>query len=148
MTDTSELSASDRFPVSFAVFAVARTHRALAASLLRELGLYPGQEIMLLQLWDRDGQSQQALGKTLGLDHSTVAKSVRRLADAGLVTRQRSDTDRRVTVVSLTPEGRALEPLVAQVWARLEERTTAGLGERERAQFVATARAIEANIDG
>ncbi|MFI9239920.1 MarR family winged helix-turn-helix transcriptional regulator [Streptomyces sp. NPDC053079] len=148
MTDTSELSASDRFPVSFAVFAVARTHRAMAASLLRELGLYPGQEIMLLQLWDRDGQSQQALGKTLGLDHSTVAKSVRRLADAGLVTRQRSDTDRRVTVVSLTPEGRALEPLVAQAWARLEERTTAGLGERERARFVATARAIEANIDG
>ncbi|MFI1970495.1 MarR family winged helix-turn-helix transcriptional regulator [Streptomyces cinnamoneus] len=142
-----EISAQDRFPVSFAVFAVARTHRALAAALLREIGLHPGQEIMLLQLWDRDHQSQQALGRTLGVDHSTVAKSVRRLAEAGLVTRQRSDSDGRVTLVSLTPAGRALESRVAQVWAQLEERTTRGLGAEERARFVATARLIEANIN-
>ncbi|GGY11024.1 MarR family winged helix-turn-helix transcriptional regulator [Streptomyces hiroshimensis] len=145
--DTPLSSARERYPVSFAVFGVARTHRALASALLRDLGLYPGQEIMLLQLWERDGQSQQALGKTLGLDHSTVAKSLRRLAAAGLVTRQRSDADRRVTLVSLTPEGRALESRVAEVWAELEERATAGLSEEQRAQFVATARAIEAAIE-
>ncbi|MGK5728895.1 MarR family winged helix-turn-helix transcriptional regulator [Streptomyces sp. URMC 124] len=140
-------TARERFPVSFAVFGVARTHRALAAALLRDLGLYPGQEIMLLQLWERDGQSQQALGRTLGLDHSTVAKSVRRLAAAGLVTRERSGTDRRVTLVSLTPEGRALESRVAEVWAELEARATAGLSEEQCARFVAAAAAIEAAIE-
>jgi DNA-binding MarR family transcriptional regulator len=142
-----QLSAAQRFPVSFAVFALARTHRALAATMLRGLGLFPGQEIMLLQLWDRDGQSQSELGETLGVDHSTVAKSVRRLADAGLISCQRSTADRRVTVVSLTPAGRALEAKVADVWGELERRTVAGLDSAQRARFVELAQAVENSID-
>ncbi|AKU14890.1 MarR family winged helix-turn-helix transcriptional regulator [Luteipulveratus mongoliensis] len=143
---TDDLSAGERYPVGFAIFGLARTHRALAASMLREMGLFPGQEIMLMQLWDNDGQSQNALGRTLGLDHSTIAKSVKRMADAGLVTRARSTTDGRVTVVSLTDAGRALERRVDAMWARLEELTDAGATAEERAQFVALARKLELNL--
>ncbi|WAL68812.1 MarR family transcriptional regulator [Amycolatopsis cynarae] len=138
--------AAARFPVSFAVFAVARTHRALAAHLLRELGLFPGQEIMLLQLWDSDGQSQTSLGRTLGIDHSTVAKSVRRLEDAGLVTRTRSPQDRRVTLVHLTDRGRRLEKRVEEAWSALERETVKTLTTDEQATFVALARRIEAGL--
>lgn len=136
----------ERFPVSFAVFALARRHRALAAELLRDLGLYPGQEIMLLQLWEKDGQSQNSLGRTLGLDHSTVAKSVRRLEEAGLVMRTRSEQDRRSTIVTLTPAGRDLEKSVIRIWARIEDVTVGDLSAGERAQFVALARRVEANL--
>lgn len=44
------IGASGRYPVSFAIFALARTHRALASQMLRGVGLFPGQEIMLLNL--------------------------------------------------------------------------------------------------
>src|SRR5687768_1136959 len=91
-----EFGAEKQFPISFSIFALARSHRALASQLIRETGLFPGQEIILMQLFQQDGQSQNSLGRTLRLDHSTIAKSVRRLEEAGLITRNRSDEDGRV----------------------------------------------------
>lgn len=139
-------SAAARFPVSSAVFAVARAHRALAAHLVRGLGLFPGQEIMLMQLWDSDGQSQTSLCRTVGLDHSTVAKSVRRLEQAGLVTRSRSAEDGRVTLVYLTEQGRQLQDQVEAAWAELERETVKALAPEQQATFVTLARQIEAEL--
>lgn len=145
-TDERPASADD-YPVSWAIFALARSHRTTAASLLAGLGLFPGQEIMLMQLWDSDGQSQKQLGHTLRVDHSTVAKSVQRLEGAGLVTRARSSDDGRVTLVFLTKAGRALKKRTLAAWAALEQRTVRGLSRAEQAQFVALARRIAPNVD-
>ncbi|WP_254777137.1 MarR family winged helix-turn-helix transcriptional regulator [Paenibacillus sp. yr247] len=98
-----------QFPLSFSLFALASSHRALATQLFREINLFPGQELILMQLFQQDQQSQNRLSQTLRLDHSTVAKSVKRLEDAGLVIRRRSPEDGRVTLVSLTEAGRKLE---------------------------------------
>ncbi|MFM9662805.1 MarR family transcriptional regulator, partial [Streptomyces scabiei] len=45
-------------PMSYAIFQLARAHRARAAVLLRAMDLHPGQELLLMQLLDRDGQTQ------------------------------------------------------------------------------------------
>lgn len=145
--EPEDIAAAAAFPVSFAIFALARSHRATAGSLLGELGLYPGQELILMQLWNRDGLSQKTLGHAQRIDHSTIAKSVRRLELAGLVTRSRSGADGRVALVSLTDAGRALEARTLAVWAELERTTTAGLDEREREQFAMLARKIAPNLD-
>ncbi|SFD96782.1 DNA-binding transcriptional regulator, MarR family [Paenibacillus catalpae] len=136
-----------RYPVSFSIFALARSHRALAGQMLRDIGLFPGQEIMLLQLWDNDGQSQQSLGRTIGVDHSTVAKSVKRLEESGLVTRTRSPEDGRVTLVWLTEAGRNLEAKVNIIWKELEQITVNGLTESERKQIESLAYRISSSID-
>ncbi|MDO3408401.1 MarR family winged helix-turn-helix transcriptional regulator [Saccharibacillus sp. CPCC 101409] len=143
----SEFSAGDRSPVSFAVFALGRSHRALAAQMLREIGLFAGQEIILFQLWDRDGQSQNSLGQALRLDHSTIAKSVKRLEESGLVNRSRSQEDGRVTLVSLTDEGRAINERITGVWQRMEEITTRGLTDAERSELIRLASKAAANVD-
>ncbi|MDD9150587.1 MarR family winged helix-turn-helix transcriptional regulator [Sporolactobacillus sp. CQH2019] len=141
------LSVADKYPVSFAIFALSRSHRALAARMIRKAGLFPGQEIMLMQLWDRDGQSQNCLGRTLCLDHSTVAKSVCRLEAAGLVVRHRSEKDGRVTLVSLTRAGRDLKEKVLGFWSDLESITTEGLTEREKTVLVDLSRKIGSRIE-
>jgi DNA-binding MarR family transcriptional regulator len=135
------------FPVSFAIFGLARSHRALAAQLLREAGLFPGQEILLMQLWHQDHQSQNSLCRTLRLDHSTVAKSVRRLVDSGLVTCSRSQEDKRVTIVSLTQAGRDFEPKVTEAWSKLENLTIEALNEQEKKLLVDLSRKIAAVLD-
>jgi len=142
-----EFSASAQFPVSFAVFALGRSHRALASQLLREIGLFPGQEILLFQLWDQDAQSQNSLGRALRLDHSTVAKSVKRLEEAGLVSRSRSKKDGRVTLVSLTDAGRALQEHVTDVWRSVEEATTECLTQEEMQTLTQLALKVAANAD-
>lgn len=142
-----ETKAERRYPVSFSIFELARSHRALAGQMLRDIGLFPGQEIMLLQLWDMDGQSQQSLGRAIGVDHSTVAKSVKRLEEAGLVTRTRSPEDGRVTLVWLTEAGRKLEPKVNSIWEKLEQITVNNLTESERKQLKLLAYRISSSID-
>jgi DNA-binding MarR family transcriptional regulator len=128
--------------MSYAIFELARAHRAYAAALLREMDLHPGQELLLMQLYDRDGQTQSELVESVGLDHSTVSKALRRMQDAGLLVREPAPHDRRVMVVHLTDKGRALREPIAALWQTLEEASARNLSEQQTESFVNTAYAI------
>ena len=135
-------------PVSLAVFGLARAHRNRAAQLLRALGLHPGQELLLMQLLDRDGQTQSELLESVGLDHSTLSKSLRRMQEAGFLTREPTPEDRRVLRVTLTESGRAMREPLAAMWAALEADTTRHLTPEAAAAFVQAARLMERSITG
>ena len=128
--------------MSYAIFQLARAHRAHAATLLREMDLHPGQELLLMQLFDRDGQTQSELLESVGLDHSTVSKSLRRMQDAGLLVREPAAHDRRVMVVHLTDKGRAMRGAIAALWQSLEEASAANLSKQQAESFIDTACAI------
>jgi DNA-binding MarR family transcriptional regulator len=133
--------------MSYAIFQLARAHRACAAALLREMDLHPGQELLLMQLFDRDGQTQSVLLESVGLDHSTVSKSLSRMQDAGLLVREPAAHDRRVMVVHLTDKGRAMREPIAALWRTLEEASARNLSERQAKAFVHTAYAITKAIN-
>ncbi|WP_328434901.1 MarR family winged helix-turn-helix transcriptional regulator [Streptomyces sp. NBC_00425] len=129
-------------PMSYAIFQLARAHRARAAAMLREMNLHPGQELLLMQLLDRDGQTQSELLESVGLDHSTVSKSLRRMQDAGLLVREPAEHDRRVMVVHLTDKGRAMREPIAAMWRALEEISARDLSAHQAESFVRVAYAI------
>ncbi|WP_328222989.1 MarR family winged helix-turn-helix transcriptional regulator [Streptomyces sp. NBC_00104] len=129
-------------PMSYAIFQLARAHRARAAVMLRGMDLHPGQELLLMQLLDRDGQTQSELLESVGLDHSTVSKSLRRMQDAGLLVREPAAHDRRVMVVHLTDKGRALREPLAAMWRALERTSALNLSAQQAESFVRIAYAI------
>ena len=130
------------YPVSFAIFALARSHRAKAASMLADIGLFPGQEILLMQLSEKDGEPQKTLCESIGLDHSTVAKSVARLERDGLIERRKCPNDGRISQVHLTRQGREMTDRIIRIWAELERQTVEGLTTEEQAQLMAAAKKI------
>ncbi|MFE1926376.1 MarR family winged helix-turn-helix transcriptional regulator [Streptomyces asoensis] len=132
--------------LSYAVFQLARAHRGHAAAMLRALNLHPGQELLLMQLFDRDGQTQGELLERAGLDHSTVSKSLRRMQEAGLLTREPAAHDRRVMVVSLTDAGRALREPIADMWRTLERISVCDLTPEQVDLFITCARTIEKSV--
>ncbi|WAZ26712.1 MarR family winged helix-turn-helix transcriptional regulator [Streptomyces cinnabarinus] len=132
--------------LSYAVFQLARAHRGYAAAMLRDMDLYPGQELLLMQLFDRDGQTQSELLESVGLDHSTVSKALRRMQEAGLLTRERAEHDQRVLVVWLTDKGRSLREPIAAMWAALEETSVRHLNADQIESFINAAQAIEKAI--
>ncbi len=134
-------------PVSTAIYQLARAHKAFAASMLRDLGLYPNQELLLMQLEGVESRSQSDLVRTLMLDHSTVAKSLRRMETAGLVTRRPSPSDRRAVDVSLTQRGTELLERIHAVWAQLETTTSHGLSEGDAEDLVAGMGAMQRRIE-
>ncbi|MBA3294565.1 MAG: MarR family transcriptional regulator [Geodermatophilaceae bacterium] len=106
---------------------VALKHRARAAALLADLGLYPGQEIVLLELDTLGPRKQAELAVSCECEPPTVSQLVRKLEIAGLITRQPSTTDARAIVVDLTDRGRALMGPLKSRWIELAEVTAAGL---------------------
>ena len=133
-------------PISEGIFRVARLHRLVAGSFLRDAGLYPGQEVLMMALWQNGEQRQADLIKTLGLDPSTVTKMLQRLEQSGFVTRKPSTADRRTVIVDATRAGHALRAQVEQLWRRLEGVTTAGLTEEERDAVMDLLERIESNL--
>ena len=134
-------------PVSYAIFAMARVHRAIAASRLAAMGLFPGQELLLVQLGSSDGLPQKALARALRVSHVTVAKMITRMERAGLVERRSSEADRRLSLVFLTDAGRALLEQVLETWAELERMTTRDLGDADREAFLRAAARIRPALD-
>ena len=128
--------------LSYAIFQLARAHRAYAARLLRGLGLHPGQELLLMRLLDRDGQTQSELLSAVGLDHSTVSKSLGRMQEAGLLTREPAEHDRRAVRVWLTDKGRAMRGPLEEMWSELDRVSVGDLDGETVERFIETGAAI------
>ncbi|MER7518839.1 MarR family winged helix-turn-helix transcriptional regulator [Streptomyces sp. NPDC126499] len=139
-------SAARGGPLSYALSRVARLHRIAAGRRLRELGLYPGQEFLMMALWDCGPVRQSALIQSLGLDPSTVTKMLQRLEQCGHVRRRPDPADRRAVLVEATEEGEALRARVEGVWSGLEEDSLAGLGTADRDELMRLLGRLEENL--
>jgi DNA-binding MarR family transcriptional regulator len=139
-------SAAAQGPVSHAVFRVARLHRMLAGNLLREIGLHPGQEMVMMQLWDAGPQRPADLVEALDSDTATMTRTIQRLERAGFVRRTPSATDRRAVIVEATPASQGLRATVEELWAELERSTLDGFGDAERAEVLAALGMLERNL--
>ena len=133
-------------PVSRAIFRLARLHRLAAGQLLRSCGLHPGQELLLMHLWNTGTQRQTDLVDQLGSDSATMTRTVQRLERAGFVRRNRCDQDRRAVWVEPTPAGLALRDRVERMWAELERATTSGFSEQEQAEALRVLERLERNV--
>ncbi|QCB92476.1 MarR family winged helix-turn-helix transcriptional regulator [Cellulomonas shaoxiangyii] len=132
-------------PVSLAVFRLARAHRALAADLLREIGLHPGQELLLLHLWEHGPQRQADLARLVSTDSAAMTRTVQRLERAGYVRRVPSPDDGRVSLVEPTAASQALRARVEAMWRTLEDATVAGMSTQEQAAALDVLARLEAN---
>ena len=93
----------------FALYSSSLAMTKLYKPLLAPLGLTYPQYLVLLVLWEQDGQTVSALGERLSLDSGTLTPLLKRMEQAELLTRARDAEDERRVLVHLTPRGRALK---------------------------------------
>jgi DNA-binding MarR family transcriptional regulator len=129
-----------------ALVRVARLHRMLAAHLLRRVGLHLGQELVMMQLWDRGPQTQTDLVRTLRSDAATMTRTVRRLEHAGFVRRRPSATDKRATIIEPTPASQSVRHEVEAIWAQMEDTVTGDLTPAQQADALALLQRIEDSL--
>ncbi len=129
-----------------AIRALTLRHRARAAELLSELGLYPGQESVLLALAAKGPQVQRRLAKEVGCEPPTVTLMVRKLEAAGHIARRPSPTDRRATVVELTQQGRRLLGRLDELWTTLADETVEGITQFPSSRITELLQALAANL--
>lgn len=83
--------------------------------LLSEQGLTYPQYLVLLVLWEKDGQPVNDIAKRLCLETNTVTPLLQRMEKEGIITRAKGKTDARQMIVSLTQKGRALQKSLTNV---------------------------------
>jgi len=92
----------------FAVYALSREITRLYRPELERLGLTYPQYLVMLLLWETDGLNVRALGDRLYLDSGTLTPLLKRLEQAGFVSRHRSPGDERQVQIFLTDRAKAL----------------------------------------
>jgi len=148
LASMSKRAESPQGDLNVKLMRVARAHRTVAASLLSEVGLHPGQEALLMELWDHDGRTQADLAESLGVEPPTVTKMLQRMEHGDLVDRRPDATDRRAIRVFLTPKGRRLKGKVDKLWSELETRTLGGLSDRQQSSLRSLLNTLEGNLAG
>ena len=103
----------------FPLYACSRKVVNLYTPYFQPLGITYTQYIVFLVLWETDGVSVRELGQRLYLDSGTLTPLLKKMEEAGYVTRERSRDDGRVVLVHLTEQGRALREKCAEIPLRL-----------------------------
>lgn len=103
---------------------------------IQPLGLAPAQFMVLLELWQQDGQTQSALTQRLDVEQATMANTLRRMERDGLITRQPSKQDRRARLVCLTDTARGMQDRATKAAQAQNAKALSPLSAAEQAVFV------------
>ena len=107
--------------VCFDLYAASRAVTACYRPVLAELGLTYPQYLVVRVLGDGGPRPVSALASDLHLDHGTLTPLLRRLEQAGLLTRTRSNRDERVVEIALTDAGRSLTHRFSDLDCRIRD---------------------------
>jgi DNA-binding MarR family transcriptional regulator len=139
-------------PRAEAIDVVAKTLTLRASRLLRLLPSFGTRELtrtesgLLATLLDGPRRITE-LATSEALAQPTVTKLVDRLERLGFVTRERSDSDGRVVMVTITADGRAEIAAVREQVRSLMRETVAGLTDDELALLIRASDTLEKMID-
>jgi len=65
--------------------------------------------LVLMVLWEKDNQPVNDIARRLLLETNTVTPLIQRMEKLGILSRKKGDKDHRQQIVSLTPNGKAME---------------------------------------
>ena len=99
----------------FALYSASLAMTKVYKPLLAPLGLTYPQYLVMLALWEQDGQTVSGLGDKLALDSGTLTPLLKRLEAQGQLSRERDADDERRVIVRLTAAGRKLKVAARRV---------------------------------
>ncbi len=109
-----------------------KLHRNKASDLLSNIGLFVGQELFLVHLWQQDGLKLSEMADNLCVRPATITRMLERMEKAGLVERRKDFEDQRVSRIFLTQTGHKSQEPVHRIWAELDTVTLANFTLEEK----------------
>lgn len=105
----------------FPLYACAKEVVKRYTPLLEPLGLTYTQYIAMMVLWEHKSVTVKELGKKLYLDSGTLTPMLKKMEKAGWLVRERSKSDERVVVVTITPAGEQLQEKAVDIPIRMSQ---------------------------
>lgn len=118
---------------------IRRLNQISVALFLEETGhldLTPRQFAALNMIKEVPNIDQASLSNMIAMDKTTIVKVIDRLVEKGLITRTRSDTDRRANLLVITEAGKETIKQVLPLLDRSDQRILAPLSREDRVHFM------------
>ena len=135
-----------RDQLCFSVYSTAIAINRLYKPMLDPLGLTYPQYLVLGALWLEDSLGIGAIAERLALEPSTITPLVKRLEQAGFVSRTRNTTDERQVHVSLTQKGKDVRAQTHCLKAAMISKS--GLSEEELIRLNAEVQRLLGGLTG
>jgi MarR family transcriptional regulator, organic hydroperoxide resistance regulator len=113
---------------------------------LEPFGLTPFHWIVLCCLWQDDGLATSSIGEKLQQVGGTLTGVLDRMAERGIIRRERDAHDRRIWRIWLTDSGRQLQDLLPPIAVEIREIALNGISYEERSQLSDLLDRIVANL--
>ena len=114
------------------IYTISRCTHNYYARELRKLHITMGQFPFIMGIAENDGISQEKLSSEIMISKSTTAVIVQQLLNAGLITREVDELDRRNFKLHATQKALRLIPRIEEIIARCHDAMTEGLTDIER----------------
>jgi DNA-binding MarR family transcriptional regulator len=115
--------------ITWLLHRAAQRMRGVTGDVAEQHGLALRDYIVLSALDKTPGLTQGELGRSLGLDKTTLMSQLDRLEHRGLVERHHDPRDRRLRIPVITEDGETLRATVAGACAAVEESVLNGFGQ-------------------
>ena len=106
-------------------------HRSIIDGKFRENGLYFGQPPILKYLSEHKNATQKEIADFLHISAPSVATSLKRMEEAGLVVRLENKKDARCNTLKLTQKGKELSDFADNMFLCVDSATYKGFTDEE-----------------
>lgn len=123
-------------------------HRQFQIYLNRELkhyDIHSSEYVFLVNLYEKDGVSQEQLSSNLFINKAATARTISRLEQLGYVKRTRDPLDSRAYLVTLTAKGLEMRKFIKTKLSYWTETISAGLTEEETEDMLAKIKQMSAH---
>ncbi|HIE9618596.1 TPA: MarR family winged helix-turn-helix transcriptional regulator [Klebsiella quasipneumoniae subsp. quasipneumoniae] len=136
-----------RRPLGMRMAMVVRQWRAIIDSAITDTGLTQSSWTVLMQLHQLgDNVSVSELAEVQGIELPPLTRTLSLLEKQGYLLRSRSPYDKRIRLLTLTAEGRAILEKLSRVIETYQERVTQTIPEADLATFSATLNQIACRL--
>ncbi|HBM3025471.1 TPA: MarR family transcriptional regulator [Klebsiella oxytoca] len=136
-----------RRPMGMRMAMVVRQWRAIIDSAITDTGLTQSSWTVLMQLHQLgDNVSVSELAEVQGIELPPLMRTLTQLEKQGYLLRSTSPYDKRIRLLTLTAEGRAVLEKLNRVIEAYQQRVTETLPEAQLAAFSATLNQIACNL--
>ncbi|NTJ63615.1 MarR family transcriptional regulator [Agrobacterium rhizogenes] len=113
----------------FAVYSTAHAFNRAYKPILDRVGLTYPQYLVMLVLWETSNLPVKTIGEKLDLDSGTLSPLLKRLEQAGLISRARDPKDERQVIISLTEKGIAMKCQLTTIMDAIGQATGCDMAE-------------------
>ncbi len=123
-----------------------RAHQSVIRPKMAEIGLSPGQPIVLTMLTEHNNILQKDLADLCDIEPATISKLLVNMETDGLILRSPVPGDRRATCISITEKGREIQKQFHRISEQVRQIALDGFTPQEQQEFLGYLTRIYGNL--